>query len=132
MIDIDHFKQTNDTYGHLAGDEALKVVSSIIKGYFKNYGLCCRYGGEEFAIALLEACYDKAHEYAEKLRILVEEANISFGGQIIPLTISIGLAIKDEQETIKKEDLILRADKALYRAKHNGRNQTVLYKELEE
>jgi diguanylate cyclase (GGDEF)-like protein len=112
------------------GDEALKAVAAIITGYFKNYALCCRYGGEEFAIALMESSYDKAFEYSDKLRKLIETADIVYDGIKIPLTISAGIAIKDPDEHLTQPQLIDRADRALYKAKNEGRNKVILFTEV--
>ena len=128
IIDIDHFKEINDTYGHLAGDYVLKEVSNILTKYVRESDIVCRYGGEEFVLVLPEANPKQAFIMAEKLRKIVEETVFNFQGNMITLTISIGIAIKKPDHTVSFNDLINFADKALYLSKNTGRNKTVMYK----
>lgn len=118
MIDIDHFKRINDTYGHAVGDEVLKKVSSELQSHLRRIDLIARWGGEEFIVLLPETKLDEAVIVAEKLREKVE-ALIFKNDEVI--TISIGASMITKSETI--ESLIKRADEALYHAKKQGRNR---------
>lgn len=126
LLDADHFKEINDTYGHLAGDECLRVLASILKGTIHTEGTCiARYGGEEFII-LVNFPLEKALELAEELRREVEEFNLKFEEQVIAFTISIGVssAVLSELKCERgAEQLISKADEALYQAKEEGRNR---------
>jgi len=126
MIDIDFFKSVNDTYGHAAGDEVLRTVASIIKQALRESDIPARYGGEEFAVLLPFAHLEEAALVGERLRKAVEETPIRIYQETeqekeIKITISMGLAEYNKLET--GEALFERADKALYEAKTNGRNQ---------
>lgn len=124
MIDIDHFKQVNDTYGHLAGDYVLKHLASAAKGRVRREDVFARYGGEEFSIILPEIDLEGALITGEKLRKLIEEQRFCFEDQVIPVTISIGIA--QMNEGVKEAtSLIGAADAKLYQAKAAGRNRTV-------
>ncbi len=127
MIDIDHFKRINDTYGHDIGDEVLKKVSSELQNQLRKIDLIARWGGEEFILLLPETEIDEAVNVAEKLRGKVE-ALIFENGEVI--TISIGASMLLESETI--ESWIKRADKALYHAKRQGRNRSCVSGEVSE
>ena len=126
MIDIDFFKNVNDTYGHSAGDEVLRTVAGIIKQTLRESDIPARYGGEEFAILLPFTHIEEAKIVGERLRKAVEDALIPINQKTedekqIKVTISMGIAEFNSQET--GEALFERADKALYNAKTNGRNQ---------
>lgn len=121
MIDIDFFKKVNDTYGHAAGDEVLRTVASIIKEQLREADIPARYGGEEFAVLLPFTKIDEAQIVGERLRKAVEAHHVNIDGLEIAVTISMGLAEYNREET--GEELFERADKALYEAKKNGRNQ---------
>ena len=124
MIDVDFFKKINDTYGHSAGDLILKSISTIILNTFREFDICGRLGGEEFAVLLPETNKGGAHLVAERLRTAIENANISLilGEPSIKTSVSIGVS-----SLITKIDsigeLLNRADKALYEAKNTGRNK---------
>jgi diguanylate cyclase (GGDEF)-like protein len=123
MFDIDHFKQTNDTFGHLAGDYVLKEICSLIKNkMIRQKDTLGRYGGEEFALLLRETPLRIAVEVAERIRFAIEKNNFTFDGKQIPVTISVGVACLDSTSK-NPEDLIAMADKALYDAKNQGRNR---------
>ncbi len=123
MIDIDHFKRFNDTYGHLAGDEVLRSMGRLIRESLRNVDIPARYGGEEFAVILPETAPEQAEVVAERLRSSVAEHPFSVEGRNVSLTISLGLAsFPHDAET--KEGLIKAADRALYCAKSGGRNRT--------
>lgn len=126
VIDIDHFKQVNDNYGHLAGDECLVAVSSCIKRCLRRSAdISCRYGGEEFCLILPETDSHGAISLAEELRESVEVCQISYNNITFKLTISCGISTYLQQKHVKPEHLFALADKALYKAKDNGRNQVI-------
>jgi diguanylate cyclase (GGDEF)-like protein len=122
MFDLDHFKNINDTYGHLAGDYVLKYLASAVKGRIRREDVFARYGGEEFAIVLPEITVATALTFAEKVRQLVEQHEFRFEKTRIEVTISVGVAGTELQD-IDAETLIKRADEQLYAAKSAGRNQ---------
>jgi len=131
MIDIDHFKRLNDTFGHHVGDQMLRDVSSILMKDMREVDTVARYGGEEFVIILPETTESGAIYVAERLRRAVEQAKFFAGSphSVQHLTISIGLAVYDEDAQFKR-DLIEFADAALYAAKHEGRNRVIAYSAL--
>ena len=118
MIDLDHFKQVNDTYGHLNGDAVLAELAQILKTGARESDVCARYGGEEFALILHETTEPGARTLAERIRAKVAAATFPGG---LKLTISVGLAATGEPALFTQ--LIDRADQALYAAKQGGRNQ---------
>jgi diguanylate cyclase (GGDEF)-like protein len=123
MLDVDHFKQVNDTYGHDIGDAALKKLSEICTHTFRVIDIVGRLGGEEFAALLPETGTTQALEVAERLRQAVESAGIKLAdGSIVRFTISIGVASSGATDD-KVEKALKRADDALYRAKNEGRNR---------
>lgn len=125
VIDIDHFKEVNDTHGHLAGDQCLIWLASHIKmGLKRSTDKAFRYGGEEFCLILPNTSAEGALIMAEQLRIVVAEQPFQFQDVDIPLTISSGIFTYQQQADIGPEQIFSSADKALYKAKHNGRNQT--------
>lgn len=124
MLDIDNFKVFNDTFGHLAGDQCLKNVASLINSSIDRQGdFVARYGGEEFAIILSNTTEDEAVELAEKIRLKVKNAIIYSADS--PITISLGVAILSMNTNMEPNDLINLADRALYEAKRRGRNRVV-------
>ncbi|UAA38730.1 diguanylate cyclase [Paraneptunicella aestuarii] len=132
MIDIDHFKKVNDTYGHLAGDECLRHVAKLIKENLKRPGdVVCRYGGEEFAVLMQDTGEQGSIQLIEKIRQLVAQHPVKYGGGEIPLTISAGISSTIVSAEQAEELLLDTADKALYNAKEAGRNQ-VIYKAIEQ
>jgi len=122
MFDIDHFKQINDAYGHLAGDAVLKQLCQVVHGKIRREDLLCRYGGEEFSILLPEIDSFNARLTAEKIRRLVEKTAFTFEDTRIPVTISLGVATV-QAEAIDPESFIKRSDEQLYLAKNTGRNR---------
>jgi len=123
MVDIDHFKNLNDTYGHRAGDLMLKKLTAFLKKKLRKIDLVARYGGEEFVIVLPETPLKMALVGAERMRKGVEEEmQVSINGESIRITISIGVSSFTQQEK-DEESLIRKADEALYRAKKWGRNR---------
>jgi len=125
MVDIDHFKKINDTYGHIAGDMVLKSVGQHLLKHVRLENIACRYGGEEFAVILRNVTLELAHTVAERLRVSLAAERIDFKGKPISITVSIGIATYDSTNFETMEDLIQRADEFLYEAKTNGRNRTV-------
>lgn len=121
MLDLDHFKNINDTYGHQAGDEVLKWVSAKMHKALRASDILCRYGGEEFLIMAPETDIEKSTFLAERIRLLIEEEPVNSKEAQIHVTVSLGVAQYQPNET--HEHMIFRADKALYQAKHNGRNR---------
>lgn len=129
MLDVDYFKKCNDTYGHPFGDEVLKQVAGIMKRIAGAKGTACRYGGEEFVILLDSDNADYAMGIAERIRQTIETTSVAYNGNskvtLVSITISIGVSIWNPN--MERVELIEHADKALYSAKHNGRNQVVLW-----
>ena len=126
MIDVDHFKKVNDTYGHQTGDVVLESVSELIRRYLRPGDLAGRYGGEEIIVAL-EAGRVQAMQIAENIRAALEHhtmVSVSAAEQKFNVTLSVGVASSHEFG-FEADVLIGHADEALYRAKHNGRNQVV-------
>ncbi len=124
VIDIDHFKNVNDTYGHLAGDECLVWVAKKIKASLGRVtDLGCRYGGEEFCLILPETDTKGAIALAESLRASIAAQPVPFQSIEIPLTISCGVSTYWQQPDVMPADIFAAADQALYSAKENGRNQ---------
>jgi two-component system cell cycle response regulator len=126
MLDIDYFKSINDTYGHDAGDDVLREFAVRIRKSIRGIDLACRYGGEEFVIVMPETDLHVAGMVAERLRrsIAGEPFAVNKGAKRIAVTISIGLStLETKGEPIA--DVLKRADKALYRAKNDGRNRVV-------
>jgi two-component system, cell cycle response regulator len=128
LFDIDHFKQVNDRHGHLGGDAVLKELSARLRPRIRREDLLARYGGEEFACVLPDTTRDGVAIFAEALRILVERHPVAYGTELIPVTISLGLAVAvvEEPRSYDPVELIRRADEKLYQAKRGGRNRVVI------
>jgi diguanylate cyclase (GGDEF)-like protein len=120
MADLDHFKDVNDTHGHLVGDKVLREVAARIKAALREFDLVGRYGGEEFVILLENTSSHTAHQVAERIRQRIAGEPIHAGQQRVNLTISQGLALRKEGEDT--QTLLRRADQAMYKAKQAGRN----------
>jgi len=131
MTDIDFFKKVNDTYGHAIGDEVLKSVSKLLKESARSTDLVARYGGEEFAVMMPETDLDDAIVFAEKIRALIADTPIETQAGSLTVTISLGVASVPRSRIHSAKDLIVAADKALYRAKKGGRNQVQAEKRRE-
>ncbi|TPH12519.1 sensor domain-containing diguanylate cyclase [Litorilituus lipolyticus] len=126
MLDIDHFKNVNDSYGHLVGDEVIRHLSELIRKHVRETDVSGRYGGEEFAILLADTPIENAKIFAERLRSEVEKSVVKHNDIEIQYTISIGVA--EVEKTINTyEAWIECADNALYRSKEEGRNRISLY-----
>ncbi|HRS97772.1 MAG TPA: sensor domain-containing diguanylate cyclase, partial [Smithella sp.] len=130
MMDIDNFKNFNDTYGHLLGDKVLRDVARTLKKISRPEDIVARYGGEEFVMILPETDAQQAMMVAEKIRTTVERLEIVHNGKTLHLTISLGVAAFPKHAR-EKEDLIRLADLALYASKHRGKNCSSLYGENE-
>jgi len=126
MVDLDHFKSVNDTYGHKAGDMVLRKVGEILTNTFRTTDLAARYGGEEFVILLPHTSEEAAWKLAERVRTAIEEQSFEFECQQFSITASIGVASVEGGALTSDDDLIIKADKALYQAKNNGRNMVVV------
>jgi diguanylate cyclase (GGDEF)-like protein len=129
IIDIDHFKQVNDTYGHPVGDVVLKGVADKIRGTIRNIDISARYGGEELAVILIGTDERGAMNMAERLRKAVINKTFSAEKSTFNVTISIGISTYTKGIK-RKEELIEKADKALYQAKRSGRNRSILWNEI--
>lgn len=125
MLDIDHFKKVNDAHGHLAGDAVLERLASQLMKAVRNEDVVARFGGEEFAIVLRAIGLEPATGMAERLRKLVEGTVVESGGKQLRATVSIGVAGFPATPAKTVTELIEAADKALYRAKHAGRNRVM-------
>ena len=124
FVDLDHFKKLNDTYGHPAGDAALKVTAEILERYLRKGDEAARYGGEEFAVILPGADEPGARGLAERIRRAVQHQRLVFEGARIAFTASLGVAVSPG-DAASDEGLLAAADRALYAAKHQGRNRVV-------
>ena len=124
MLDLDHFKNINDRYGHLNGDKVLAAIGKCLKSRLRKHDLTFRYGGEEFSIILSNLSMDEAGSVAEQLRLMVENLEFVYKEERIPVTISLG--VTDFRPGDTPDDIIGRADAALYKAKEQGRNQVVM------
>jgi len=128
IIDIDFFKSVNDNHGHIAGDQCLVWLSAQIKKSLKRSSdTAFRYGGEEFCLVLSDTDAAGAMVLAEALRQHVEQHIFQYENTAIPLTISCGVSTYTQQKGVQPEQLFICADKALYQAKHSGRNQVQAY-----
>jgi two-component system cell cycle response regulator len=125
LLDIDHFKKVNDTYGHFAGDAVLRETAARLKSSMRAYDQVGRYGGEEFLVVLLNCDMEQARNQAERMRQRLQESKIlADAGLEIPVTASFGVSISDLSD--RSPDIFIRvADEALYRAKAGGRNCVV-------
>ncbi len=125
ILDIDHFKRLNDTYGHPAGDTALIQVATLLKQSLRIHDSLARYGGEEFAVLLPETGRESGILAAERLRLALEGGDIRHGAARLVVTASFGVASYPHELVTKPQDLISLADAALYDAKRSGRNRVV-------
>ncbi|MHC1789491.1 GGDEF domain-containing protein [Solidesulfovibrio sp.] len=123
MIDIDHFKGINDRYGHLVGDHVLREIGRILSDTLRSTDFTARYGGEEFVVILPQTTDEHSRILAERLRTIIAEARFVHDGEAFSITVSIGAATMQPGALSKRKELLEKADKALYQAKHLGRNQ---------
>lgn len=124
VFDIDDFKRINDTYGHAAGDEVLRVLSKICMASIRNSDIFVRYGGEEFAIIVPRCCPTDIVKFAERIRIKLSEARVRYNQIEIQFTVSMGVGIFNSA-TPDLDAILAHVDKALYAAKNQGKNCTV-------
>jgi diguanylate cyclase (GGDEF)-like protein len=122
MLDIDHFKTLNDTYGHVSGDQILTAVAQILLQSVRSIDYAARYGGDEFVIILVETPAGMARKTAERIRFQVENMRYSVDGTKIPITVSIGI-VQCQSIDATPTMLLARVDTALYEAKRTGRNR---------
>ena len=127
LLDIDYFKKFNDTHGHQTGDVVLSTLGQLIKDSIRDSDFGARYGGEEFALILYHTDGPSAYEVAERLRRMVEDCEVHDKGNVLHVTISVGVATFPHEAIDNSKELIECADKALYRAKENGRNRVEAY-----
>jgi diguanylate cyclase (GGDEF)-like protein len=125
MLDLDHFKRINDTWGHLAGDAVLVRMAGAVRGWLRVEDVFCRYGGEEFAVILRTTGLAAAAHVAERIRASVEALAIEHDGHAIRITLSSGCAALTECAGDTPDQLVAIADRRLYAAKHGGRNRVV-------
>jgi diguanylate cyclase (GGDEF)-like protein len=124
MIDLDNFKKFNDNYGHQTGDSVLRSVADAIHSSARNADICCRYGGEEFAVILPDTKANNAEVLAERIHKQVAKVSRKQPAGRMPITVSIGISCANRDTNIHPAQLIEEADQALYLAKANGRNRT--------
>jgi diguanylate cyclase (GGDEF)-like protein len=125
MLDLDHFKRINDTYGHLGGDDVLKSVAALVHGCLRKEDLLARYGGEEFVVLLPGTSDEQAANVAERIREEVAARSFDANGHLVRVTVSIGIASEDGNTLPSLEAMLGRADEALYQAKKEGRNRVI-------
>jgi len=127
MVDLDHFKKVNDTFGHTVGDKVLSKIASLLKNSVRKDDTVARYGGEEFVLILPGAKLEVTTMIAERIRRLVETTLFDFGDAQIHLTVSLGISNLPAHRARSKEELIKMADLALYHAKREGRNRVSIF-----
>jgi len=125
MIDVDNFQFINDEHGHMAGDKVLYFIAQSIKTMIRDADKVYRYGGEEFAVVLTRCDETKAYDLADKIRAKIEQSKLFYVGKNVHVTISVGVTVHQQGDTF--DDIIGRADKALYCAKKSNKNCTVLF-----
>lgn len=126
VTDIDNFKEINDNYGHQAGDRFLVEIATLMKHFTRSSDLICRYGGEEFVLVFPGACLESALQRAEEIRQRCSELVVNFEGNELAVTMSFGLSIFPDHGN-EAEEIIIKADKAMYRSKQKGRNQVTVW-----
>ena len=131
MLDLDHFKSINDTYGHLGGDIVLKQTAEIMREHVQQMDVPARYGGEEFIIILPNTTEEIACKSAERLRQTMAASHWRISMERIPITASIGVVTMEAFSSIDQFDLVKRADAAMYQAKRRGRNCVMNWKDME-
>jgi diguanylate cyclase (GGDEF)-like protein len=130
MIDIDYFKQINDTYGHLIGDHVLREVAQRCRQHLRDVDILARYGGEEFGLVLPETNYEQAILASERLRKTIAAMPIMLDSKPLQITLSIGVAAFNPTLYPDPSSFIADADRALYLAKQRGRNRVCGIREL--
>ena len=127
MLDLDHFKAINDSRGHQAGDQVLRAVASIIQTNLRQIDVVGRYGGEEFVVLLPETARMTALAVAKRLCAAVAVQSVELSGESLPITISVGMAVGFGDAALNLEEMLERADRALYAAKATGRNRVAVW-----
>jgi len=128
MLDVDHFKNFNDTWGHLAGDEVLNALARTIRRTVRSEDVASRFGGEEFCALIIECDKGKLLEVAERIRSAIEEMRIPYKAESLAVTASLGCCLIDPNLRAGADAYIEMADKALYLSKSGGRNRSTLYR----
>ena len=123
MVDLDHFKSINDTYGHENGNRVLTYVAELLNRETRRLDICCRYGGEEFVVILPSTELMLARQVAERFRRALEESDIALDQGTLKVTASLGLAVAPEPSQTDADTLVAMADECLYEAKRGGRNR---------
>jgi diguanylate cyclase (GGDEF)-like protein len=132
LLDIDHFKQFNDSFGHEAGDVVLREVGTFLESQIRGGDIACRVGGEEFMLILPDASLDITRQRAEKVREAIKQVCVQYGGRLMGMiTISSGVAVFPTHGTTS-DTLLRSADDALYQAKAQGRDRVVIAKPIAE
>jgi diguanylate cyclase (GGDEF)-like protein len=126
MIDIDHFKTVNDNHNHIVGSDILKQLAAVITNCTRGSDICCRFGGDEYAICLPRTNLERAQQVAERIRKMVAETDFVFKAHKIKITISAGVSATPSRLDFDLSSLLESADRALYQAKNTGRNRTVV------
>ena len=128
LLDIDYFKKFNDTYGHQTGDIVLSTLGQVIRDSIRDSDFAARYGGEEFALVLYHADRPTAVNVAERLRQMVEHCEVRDKDHVLHVTISLGVATFPHEQISNPKQIVECADKALYKAKENGRNRVEYFR----
>ena len=131
ILDVDHFKRFNDTYGHLAGDKVLEAIARVLKNSIRKGDIAGRFGGEEFIAILPHCTKDSAWIVSERIRHKVSKIRIKRGGDSIQVTVSLGIRHITDQDKINSAVLLDEADRALYQSKVQGRNRSTFFKKAE-
>jgi diguanylate cyclase (GGDEF)-like protein len=130
LVDVDHFKNVNDEHGHLAGDEALKVVASVLRETVRKEDVLARYGGEEFVVIARETARDGGRALGERIRRAVERSRCAWQEGQLAVTVSVGVAVSSAPKSYEpgrsEREMIATSDRALYLAKQQGRNRVVV------
>jgi diguanylate cyclase (GGDEF)-like protein len=126
LLDVDHFKAVNDGDGHAAGDEVLKNVAMIISSAIREVDVCARYGGDEFVLLLPHTTAQNAAVVADRVREKLARARATWSGAASAVSLSVGVATSDDATLVNPDELLEVADRALYEAKRQGRDRTVL------
>jgi len=132
ILDLDHFKKVNDTYGHIVGDEVLINVAQTIKGQVRTFDIPARFGGEEFTVILPETDLENASIVAERLKKAIKELSFNTQKGNFSIAVSIGMASFIHETSMTEDIFIEHADRALYYAKEHGRDQLILYENVKE
>jgi diguanylate cyclase len=130
-MDVDDFKNLNDTYGHLVGDRVLRAIANVVKAQMRGVDTAARYGGEEIAVILPRTEMVGGYSLAERIREAIAELRITTDEEpsprVLGVTASLGIAAFPESKAVDGTDLVRRADRALYRAKKTGKNRVELF-----